>query len=219
MTNRSWKALLFDFDGTLAELNIDFSAMRADLVSLLYRYGVGPAATDHLPALELVAHAEAMLALRHPDRRDSFRAEAEQTIKTIELEAAGRGALFPQTRELLNQLGRRGIATAILTRNCGAAVRQVFPDIDDCCRVFLAREDTDRVKPDPEHLHHALKRLGLPARSAAMVGDHPLDMLSGQRSGTAAVGVLSGRSSREALLQAGADLIIVNAYQILDFLS
>jgi phosphoglycolate phosphatase len=127
------------------------------------------------------------------------------TITAMELDAAARGRLFDFTRPLLAELKARGLATAIVTRNCTAAVRRVFPDVAQCCDVFLPREDAPRVKPDPAHVLLALERLGVAPEKALMVGDHPLDVETARRAGTLAGAVASGRVDLEALSLAAPD--------------
>ncbi|MCX7817366.1 MAG: HAD hydrolase-like protein, partial [Syntrophales bacterium] len=64
------------------------------------------------------------------------------------------------------------------------------------------------VKPDPEHLMIALNVLDILPPQAVVVGDHPIDILLGQRVGTVTVGVLTGSSTYGELVAAGAHFII-----------
>jgi phosphoglycolate phosphatase len=134
----------------------------------------------------------------------------------MEIEAAAEGALFDGTRMLLAGLAGRSIRTGVVTRNCRIAVLKVFPDIAHHCQIVLTRDDTECVKPHPEHLHAALRALGVVPSEAIMVGDHPLDILLGRTAGTGTVGVLTGHSGREELRAARADLIVDQAVDILN---
>jgi phosphoglycolate phosphatase len=51
-----------------------------------------------------------------------------------------------------------------------------------------------------------------------MVGDHPMDIKIGKEVGSFTIGVLSGYSSSNVLLKAGADIIIATAAGIIDVL-
>jgi phosphoglycolate phosphatase len=134
----------------------------------------------------------------------------------MEIEAANEGALLDGTRMLLAELASWSIRTGVVTRNCRMAVLKVFPDIAHHCQVFLAREDTEHIKPHPEHLLSALRALGVVPAEAIMVGDHPLDILLGRETGTFTIGVLTGHSGREDLRSANADLIIDKAIDIIN---
>jgi phosphoglycolate phosphatase-like HAD superfamily hydrolase len=51
-----------------------------------------------------------------------------------------------------------------------------------------------------------------------MVGDHPMDIKIGNDVGSFTIGVLSGYSTSNELLQAGADIIIHTAANIINVL-
>ncbi len=217
-TRASWKAIVFDFDGTLAKLNIDFAAMRSDVLELISRHRIPAEGIRKFHILEMIDAAGALLATEHPEEAIPFRRTAHALITAREIKAAELGELFDTTKMLLCELRRRFIRTGVVTRNCRAALHRLFPDIDHYCQTVLTREDPFRVKPHPDHLNAALNALGAAPADAAMVGDHPLDMQLGREAGTAAIGVLTGNSTREELLHARADLVIPNAAYILDIL-
>lgn len=214
----SWKAIVFDFDGTLAKLNIDFAAMRSDVLELISLHRIPAEGIAKFHILEMIDAAGALLAAERPEERIPFRRAAHALITAREIRAAEQGALFDTTRMLLCELKRRSIRTGIVTRNCRAALLRLFPDIDHYCQTVLTREDPFRVKPHPDHLKAALNALDTVPADAAMVGDHPLDMQLGSETGAAAIGVLTGHSTQEELQRAGADLIIPNAVYLLDIL-
>jgi phosphoglycolate phosphatase len=51
-----------------------------------------------------------------------------------------------------------------------------------------------------------------------MVGDHPMDITLGKEVGASTIGVLTGYSSSNVLMKAGADIIIATAAGIIDVL-
>ncbi len=208
----SLRALIFDFDGTLAELNIDFAAMRQTVEALARARGfAGPwPAAGYL--LEQVAEVSARLG-------NGYGRQALELIEAVELEAAARGRLFAFTRPLLVQAQRAGLAVAIISRNCGPAIRRVFPDIERHCGVFAPREAVSRVKPDPGHPLTALAALGVGPEAAVLIGDHPVDIQTARAAGCRAVGVASGRVDRAGLLAAGADLALNDAANLLEALA
>ena len=119
---------------------------------------------------------------------------------------------------MLTSLKKREIKVGIVTRNCRIAVTTVFPDIRDYCDIIITREMTRNVKPHPEHLLVALKSLGAAPESSAMVGDHPMDIRIGKHAGALTIGVLTGYSTSDQLIEAGADIIIDKAADIIDVL-
>ncbi len=198
-------AIVFDFDGTLAELVIDFNRMRTAIAALAEAFLGERPETNGQPVLEWLDELVEEVGAFDADLGRQLRSRGLLTITAMELDAAARGRLFDFTRPLLAELKARGLATAIVTRNCTAAVRRVFPDVAQCCDVFLPREDAPRVKPDPAHVLLALERLGVAPEKALMVGDHPLDVETARRAGTLAGAVASGRVDLEALSLAAPD--------------
>ena len=216
----SAKVFLFDFDGTLARLNIDFQTLRLEILAMAREFGLKePLLPDPPYLLELVAAFSAELAVREPGQAAVFRDRSLALIEAKEWEAASPENLFPYTPRVLAVLLQGNYQLAILTRNSGASVRRVFPEIDRYCHLFLPREAVPRPKPDPGHLLEALHRFQVPARKAVMVGDHPLDILSGKKTGTRTIGVLTGRTRAEELEAARADLVLSDVEELLGLFS
>lgn len=201
------QAMVFDFDGTLARLTIDFGEMRRRVLVEAERFGFPPDGVDNLPVLEWI---ESTVARFGGDGRSGdaafFAARAHAAIVDLEVESAASAELFEFTRPLLSDLRASGVKTAIITRNCFQAVRRVFPEVERACDVVLARDHTPRVKPDPAHLSLALERLGVRAEASAMVGDHPLDVATGLAAGAFTAGVASGKVDEAELARHGARL-------------
>jgi phosphoglycolate phosphatase len=212
------KAIVFDFDGTLAILNIDFSAMRTSIRNLMTDYQIPEVTAMDLHILEMIDAGEAYLKEFRPADALIFRSSAIERVTRMEIDAAEQGALLDGTKKLLAELAAHSIRTGVVTRNCRIAVLRIFPDIAHYCQAFLTRDDTDRVKPHPDHLSLALRSLGVVPAEAVMVGDHPLDILLGRETGTYTIGVLTGHSGPEELRSAQADLIIDKAADIINLL-
>ena len=64
----------------------------------------------------------------------------------------------------------------------------------------------------------ALQSLGALPESSSMVGDHPMDIKIGKDAGTLTIGVLTGYSTSDELVKAGADIIIDKAADIIGVL-
>jgi len=201
------EALIFDFDGTLARLEIDFGLMRTRVLALAEDFGWRPSGLEPGYVLETVEEAASALAADDPARGRAFAVKAHRIIEDMEMDAAERGGLFPEARPSLQALRASGFKMALITRNFGAAVSRVFPDWPDFFPVFLPREAVARVKPDPFHLRAALDLLKVGPVAALMIGDHPIDIETGRKTGTWTAGLASGRVSTAELAAAGADLV------------
>jgi phosphoglycolate phosphatase len=214
------KAFLFDFDGTLAELQIDFSALRREVLLLAERFGLpGTAAPHPSYLLELTESLRNQLAVQDPEKADHFFNRAMALIVEKEQEAARPENLFPFTKKVLGFLIRADYRVAVLTRNSGASVRRVFPDLDRYCHLFLPREAVAKPKPDPEHVRSAVRSLAVEYGQAVMVGDHTLDIRCGRQMGLVTLAVLTGRTTAAEMAAARADLILPDAEALLDLFS
>ncbi len=204
------KAVLFDLDGTLVHLNIDFAQMRTDVEAILPKYGLSMDGKASRYTLELID--ECAQALTERDRggetAEAFRRDAEAAIVAIEVDAADAVEVHPGVPKLLERLRERGIKVGIVTRNCRTAVERILGKNTLLYDVLLTRDDVEAVKPEPDHLLTALRLLGVEPSCALMVGDHPMDVRAGRVTGTKTVAVLTGYSPVERFAPEKPDLIL-----------
>jgi phosphoglycolate phosphatase len=208
------KAVIFDFDGTLAVLNIDFSFMKEQVFDVMKRFGVTEESISETYLLEIINEVSQRLLEKKPAAAERFYEEAHRILHTIELMAAEEGRLLPGATATLERLRSRGMKIGIVTRNCEDAVRKVFPGIDHFCDVFVSRNSTKKVKPHPDHLTSVMKALNVSGEEAVMVGDHTLDIQAGKRVGMMTIGVLTGRIERGEFERAGADYVLREASEV-----
>jgi len=208
------KAAIFDFDGTLAVLNIDFNVMREQVFELMKHYGVEEELIEERHLLEIIDEVYQILWEKDPSGAEEFYKEAHQILHEVEMRAAEEGRLLPGTEKALKNLREKRIKVGIITRNCEDAVRRVFPNIDEFCDVFISRNSVKKVKPHPDHLSSAMKALDVSGEEVVMIGDHTIDIQAGKRVGMKTIGVLTGRTKREEFERAGADNILNDATEI-----
>lgn len=163
------EAFLFDMDGTLTEPLLDFPRIKAEM-------GIG-----NRPILEALAEMD-----------DGARAQAEKVLHRHEDEAAARSTLNAGCHELLAELARRGISTALITRNSRSSVRTVLARHGLKIEVLITRDDAP-AKPSPEPLRLACQRLGVEAANAVMIGDGHHDIEAGIAAGIRTIWISHGR--------------------------
>jgi len=209
------EAVIFDYDGTLVHLNINFSVMRRGVETFLTDYGIEPAALKELYILEMIHEATRLISGQDPAEGPSFCSKALALVTEHEVRAARKGKILPGVIDMLKLLKKRGVKVGIITRNCNRAVKIAFPDIENFCDAFIPRDYVTRVKPHPDHLALALKRMAVdnPVH-CFMVGDHVLDIEVGKHMGTKTAGVLTGKATRQDFIEAGVDFVLDDATMI-----
>lgn len=211
------EAVIFDYDGTLVHLNIDFDAMRRGVDSLLDSYRLDHSVFKGFHILETVDKAVHLLSRENPTAGRSFYQKAMKLLAGEEIRAAKRGKILPGAVEVLRTLKSLGIKVGVVTRNCDQAVRITFPQIEELCEVFIPRDGVAQVKPHPAHLTLALKKMAIKRPGCClMVGDHILDIEAGRRIGMKTAGVLTGHTNAQQFFEAGADFILEDVTQLLD---
>lgn len=207
--------IVFDFDGTLAELRLDFSEMKRRLAQLAEPFlGYRPE-PGTLPALEWLSVLAGEVRPRDGSNGEGLVRAGQALILEMEMEAARQGRLFHYVRHMLNGLRRSGIRLAIITRNCQPAVATTFPDWSCHCDCLLTRDQVAVVKPDPDHLLQALDALRSSPNRSLMVGDHPMDIETGRRAGTWTAAVASGNVSKRELAASEPDWVACDCDELI----
>jgi len=205
--------VLFDFDGTLVEVSIDFAEMRRGVLSLGLEYDVSP--KPDLYILESIGDIFENLLQRDADQANDFKRRAEKLIIDIEMEAATRAKMIPGADKTLTGLRDRGVKVGIVTRNCRSAVMKASKNTGFVYDLLLTRDDVKKAKPDPQHLLDALALLNSKPENSLMVGDHPLDILAGKKAGMKTAAVLTSKSSDD-FKQVAPDFFVSGIAELLD---
>lgn len=194
------EAALFDLDNTLIETHIDFPDMKRRVLALGKEWGVETEGMAHMDILAIVERVTVVLqSITMSGAHRGFHDAAWTLLAEIEAEQCAHPVLLPGASEALYELHLRGTPVAVVTRNCRAVSEQLLRQGNLRCDVLLAREDVAKTKPDPEHLHSALRALQTqhdlalePAR-CLMVGDNVMDVQAGRAAGMRVVGLRRGK--------------------------
>jgi HAD superfamily hydrolase (TIGR01549 family) len=118
---------------------------------------------------------------------------------------AGQIRPLPGARELLAYLTGAGVPWAIATSGRLESARPALEALGVGPEVpVVTRDRVEHAKPDPDLFVAAAARLGVPLRSAFVVGDSVWDLLAARRARALGVGLLSGGYGQEELERAGA---------------
>jgi len=209
------KAVIFDLDGTLVNFKLDYMTVRAEVKRLLTSYGFPPSIFSiNESVFEMLKKMEIFMRNSGKNEREieDIRREVLEIADKYELEAARNTSPISGGIEVLNQLKKMGLKIGLFTINGSKATSHILRSfrLKRFFDAIVTREDVGKVKPDAMHLEAVLNKLGVKPENTLVVGDSIVDMESARTLGAFAVGVITGLSSPEELIKAGAMCIITS---------
>jgi len=207
------RAVIFDLDGTVASFNLDYRKVRTLVKGYLTEKGV-PSSLLSLDESVFEMLRKTEVWARSLDKPVEFveetRREALAATEGYELEAAETTTLMPGVVDVLKALRGMGLRIGLCTINSAQSVNRILErfGIAGMFDVTVPRNHVRHVKPDPEHLEAALKVLDALPGETVVVGDSRVDMQSARALGAVAVGLPTGVSTVEQLMNGGADYIL-----------
>ncbi|MDH5527760.1 MAG: HAD-IA family hydrolase [Nitrospirota bacterium] len=196
----SYQTALFDLDGTLID-------SRTAIVESTER-AVAELGWPTVPQDVIVAHIGYKLEAIFPER--SF--EERQGL----IDAIGRHYtdvcehqthLYPGIRELIDDLGRRGVPMGVVTSKRRGHTEQILAalGVRGHFRVVIGCDDVARMKPDPEGILCAMGQLNAAPAACLYIGDTRVDVQTARAAGIAVAGVGWGTDGLAALRAHGVD--------------
>lgn len=199
---------MFDLDGTLAEFNLDYGVVRAEVLQLLADRGLPLSIfSSEKSIFGILSRAE--VYMRNNGKKEQF-SDVRKTVFSIagkhELAAAHETSILPGVFELLKNLRRMNLKLAIFTINGEKSTEYILSKLQlkNFFDVIVTREAVSRVKPDAAHLAAVLDALNVEADEVIVVGDSVSDVISAKALNVPAVGLVSERTSEKSLYAAGA---------------
>jgi pyrophosphatase PpaX len=206
-----YPVVLFDLDGTLVDSGaIILASFKHATQTVLQR----EFPDEHILAAVGGSNLDEQMRRLDPDRVDElvtvYRAHNEPLQAEL-LACAG----VPDVLDELRAEGRRlGVVTAKRQQTIALAFEAV-PALG-AFDVVVGSDDTERHKPDPEPILHALELLGARAEDAAYVGDSPFDIRAGKAAGVFTVAVAWGNiHPRERVEAEAPDAFVDTAEELL----
>jgi phosphoglycolate phosphatase len=207
------RAVLFDFDGTLAD---SYRAITASVNRVRAHYNLAPLTPEQvrphvgrgLPHLleHCMPGADPELAQR------LYREHHPSVLESGTI-------LLPGALDALRALHERGLKIAICSNKPVPFTRTLLrvlglnPFVD----AAVGPEDVPRPKPAPDMILEALKRLQVSADEAIYVGDMTVDIQTARGAGVSVWVVPTGSDTQEALAAAKPDRLLKDLTQVPEF--
>jgi len=159
---------------------------------------------------------KAEIFLRNDGKSDmaieEIRGKALAMAEKFELEAAKRTSLLPGVTETLATLKKMGLKVGLFTINSEKSTIFILKRfrIAGLFDVVVPRNRVKYVKPSSEHLEFALKTLGVDPKETMVVGDGASDMKCARGLDAVIVGLPTGLSPVNELINSGANYIITS---------
>lgn len=175
--------VLFDFDGTLVNTNDVIIASWQHT----YMYYLG-----REESLEKITacFGEPLLLTMEREFPEVDPRESAEVYRNFQKENADELVkIFPGIKELLESLKTDGFRMGVVTSRTRESAQRYMDmfGIGDYFEEMVSCDDTDIHKPNPEPILLCLKKMGITAEEALMVGDSPFDIKCANNAGVKSV--------------------------------
>lgn len=168
-----FKAVIFDFDGTILDSKYDWKGIRKELN--LTQYSI----LDQLYSL--------------PEKE---REKTERRLKRLERDATLKAELFPEVGYVLQNLKEMGVKRGLLTNNSYDNVLFITEKYNLLFDAIVTRDD-GVWKPDKAPLLLLIKKLNVSPPATLVVGDSDYDIVSARAAGASCAILTRGKELRE----------------------
>lgn len=213
--------ILFDLEGTLVQsIENDQEAIlefRTKTREKLLQLGIPSSELEGVTKSTLMRNKALEYVNEHFDEREAkrFHLEMDSFLKGYELRWADSSRIFPDTLPALRKLKRLGYKMGLITNTSREAAIRILSmhGIETFFEVVVTREDVKKLKPDPEGILLALKRLN--TRDFVLVGDLIHDSKATEKAGGVSIVVNRNPSKK---LEFRANYVISSLIEIPDLI-
>lgn len=208
---RDYAAVVFDFDGTLAD---SYAAITASVNFVRGKHGLAPLAIEEVKR-HVGRGPEYLLTHTVPggklaDDLAAYRVHHPTVMLTMTY-------FLPGVQELLPSLHQAGKKIGLCSNKPRLFSQELLKHLKvaDCFDVVLGFEDVPHGKPAPDMLLMAIDRLGLPAARVLYIGDMVVDIQTARAAGVRVWCVATGSQDRRVLEEARPDRLLPDMREML----
>lgn len=207
-----YSAVLFDFDGTLAD---SYDAIAASVNHVRSLHGLAPIAVEEVK--RHVGRGPGYLLTHTVGQGDLAEYEKQYRAHHPSVMQANT-RLLPGAREVLTALRRIGIKTGVCSNKPRGYTGELLAGLSltPLLDVVVGPEDVARPKPAPDMLLQALRQLQIAPEYALYVGDMCVDIETARAAGVHVWIVPTGSDERTVLEQARPDRLLTSLSELHD---
>jgi len=230
--SRSFHGVIFDFDGTLLDVNEPLKQsieevflenhINEDMETTISEIGSILESIQGYPIPKILLQSHDIFKYMTVLKELSFLKKLKIAMKIFtKFQTYSKEAkMFPGTKELISLLSKN-CSLFIVSHNKTKNVLEALEreGIDSYFNEVYGADLLPELKPNPEALMPPLKKSGnYKGREWLMIGDMPTDIEAGKEAGFYTIGIASGISKKEALAEFHPDLLVDSLSELLDLI-
>ncbi|MEM3383755.1 MAG: HAD family phosphatase [Nitrososphaerales archaeon] len=176
------KAVLFDFDGTIIDLDFKYEESRMVILKLLKELGFETSIFSLRDGAQTILEkVEGQIKERSLNLKLSeIKNKIWSIIDEFEIEAVKNSKLLEGTKTIMNFLSEKGIKKGLVTNSGKKAVELALKNhgLEHDFDVIVTRDEVDKLKPYGDCIKLALKIINVPIENAVYVGNSINDLIA-----------------------------------------
>ena len=212
------KGVIFDLDGTLLNTIDDLT----NSVNDTYKFFNDERRNTNEQTMSMVGHGMKNLIINlFPGKDETFILKALDVF----LDAYARQYKnctkpYEGIKELVDSLIEKGYKVGVNSNKNNEytmhLIKMHFPNMN--LEYVTGVKPGDKIKPDPTNVNEIIKKMELKYDEVLYVGDSPTDYQTSKNANLKFVGVAWGYRTKEQIYNAGADIVVDKADEILNLL-
>lgn len=213
----TYRACLFDFDLTLADSSEGILKCYREV---LRRHGAASVSDAAIMATVGKSVAQSLSLLTGETCPEVIESWLDEYRECADKWMTAGTRLYPESVAVLAELRRRGVKLAIVSTKMAARIEEFLVTAVPAGTfdVIVGGRDVKAVKPDPEGLLLAIRRLGVAHKECLFVGDTVIDAQAASRAAIDFAGILHGLTTETAFSAWPAKRIMKNLNEILEMI-
>ncbi|WP_370465541.1 HAD-IIIA family hydrolase [Mariprofundus sp. NF] len=213
--NSQSSLILFDCDGTLTDSH---GAIVEAMQQAFLNNGLQQPDADTVNAvIGLSLHEAVRRLLPEPEQQSELFEAITQAYRECYRTAEQHITLYPNVREVLSELRRRGYWLGVVTGKSLPGLHRVLDTFALADQFYVLRTaDCTHSKPHPAMVNECMAEMGVGVERTVVVGDALFDVQMAVAAGVPCIGVSFGVGDSDELLAAGAELVVDEFITLLD---